>query len=60
MLRVLLWSFFFFSDQLAICSYPQAILENGPVAELEKSLVDLVKSNALPSDDKITVGTIRR
>ncbi|CAM9295162.1 unnamed protein product, partial [Pylaiella littoralis] len=38
----------------------QEILDNGPTADLEKSLVDLVKSNALPTDDKLTVGTIRR
>lgn len=38
----------------------QALLDNGPTMDLEKSLVDLVKSNALPADDKITVGTIRR
>lgn len=38
----------------------QEILENSPTADLEKSLVDLVKSNVLPSDDKVTVGTIRR
>eukprot|EP00752_Nemacystus_decipiens_P016498 g14748.t1 len=38
----------------------QAILDSGPTVELEKSLVDLVKSNALPADDKMTVGTIRR
>lgn len=38
----------------------QDMLDNGPTMDLEKSLVDLVKSNALPADDKITVGTIRR
>eukprot|EP00903_Cladosiphon_okamuranus_P007855 g7596.t1 len=38
----------------------QELLDNGPAVDLEQSLVDLVKSNALPADDKITVGTIRR
>ncbi|CAN0049691.1 unnamed protein product, partial [Ascophyllum nodosum] len=36
------------------------MLENGPSAGLETSLVDLVKSNVLPSEDKVAVGTIRR
>lgn len=40
--------------------YAQAVLEDGPTTDLEKSLVDLVKSNMLPADDKVTVGTIRR
>ncbi|CAN0090788.1 unnamed protein product [Scytosiphon promiscuus] len=38
----------------------QGLLANGPTLDLEASLVNLVKSNSLPADDKVTVGTIRR
>lgn len=47
---------FFFFD----ANFLEALLEDGPPTQLEKSLVDLLKSNVLPSDDKIAVGTIRR
>ncbi|CAM9868868.1 unnamed protein product, partial [Choristocarpus tenellus] len=36
------------------------VVQQEPATGLEKAFVDLVTSNVLTSDDKVTVGTIRR
>ncbi|CAM9263783.1 unnamed protein product [Ectocarpus sp. 4 AP-2014] len=38
----------------------QEVLDSGATVDLEASLVGLVKSNSLPADDRLAVGTIRR
>lgn len=38
----------------------QELLEDPVSTKLDKALVDLVQSNVLPSEDKVSVGTIRR